>query len=48
MSRREYRDVHGKLKGYSQNSSDRKLPFGKIGVVIALLWVAYDLIKAHL
>jgi hypothetical protein len=49
MARREYRDVTGKLKGYSQNTSDRLIPIGRTAAIIILaVFFAWPLLKNYM
>ena len=49
MSRREYRDPTGKLKGYSQKDSDRLLPIGRTAAIIILVvFFGLPLLKSYL
>jgi hypothetical protein len=50
MARREYRDLTGKLIGYSQNERDRtRLPFGRWGAIAVLLvFFIYPMLKTWL
>ena len=45
MPRREYRDVTGKLKGYSQKSSDRFRWFPKWAAYLMLVYFLYEIIR---
>lgn len=48
MARREYRDATGKLKGYSQSTSDRLVPIGRIGGLIFLAILFWPVLKDYL